>query len=201
MGTRNLTAVYIDGTYKVAQYGQWDGYPEGQGMKCLNFARTIANPESREKFAAKVRACAWATKKYIDGINRRIDSGEFEKWQDVYPELSRDTGGEILNLIMSKPVGLKLQNDIAFAADSLMCEWAWVIDLDAGTFEGFRGFNNNRELTPDDRFYFLRDKENRKRYGQDNKPYHGVTLAVKWPLDALPTDEAFLAAFKEGDGE
>lgn len=31
MGTRNLTAVYIDGEYKVAQYGQWDGYPEGPG--------------------------------------------------------------------------------------------------------------------------------------------------------------------------
>lgn len=31
MGTRNLTAVYLDGQYKVAQYGQWDGYPEGQG--------------------------------------------------------------------------------------------------------------------------------------------------------------------------
>lgn len=25
MGTRNLTAVYLDGQYKVAQYGQWDG--------------------------------------------------------------------------------------------------------------------------------------------------------------------------------
>ena len=32
MGTRNLTAVYLDGQYKVAQYGQWDGYPEGQGI-------------------------------------------------------------------------------------------------------------------------------------------------------------------------
>ena len=26
MGTRNLTAVFMDGEYKVAQYGQWDGY-------------------------------------------------------------------------------------------------------------------------------------------------------------------------------
>jgi len=28
MGTRNLTCVMKDGQYKVAQYGQWDGYPE-----------------------------------------------------------------------------------------------------------------------------------------------------------------------------
>ena len=27
MGTRNLTAVYLDGEYKIAQYGQWDGLP------------------------------------------------------------------------------------------------------------------------------------------------------------------------------
>ena len=39
MGTRNLTAVFMDGEYKVAQYGQWDGYPEGQGITCLVFLR------------------------------------------------------------------------------------------------------------------------------------------------------------------
>lgn len=39
MGTRNLTAVYLDGQYKVAQYGQWDGYPEGQGITVLTFLR------------------------------------------------------------------------------------------------------------------------------------------------------------------
>ena len=37
MGTRNLTVVYVDGEYRVAQYGQWDGYPSGQGMTCLKF--------------------------------------------------------------------------------------------------------------------------------------------------------------------
>lgn len=39
MGARNLTAVYLDGQYKVAQYGQWDGYPEGQGITVLTFLR------------------------------------------------------------------------------------------------------------------------------------------------------------------
>lgn len=39
MGTRNLTAVYLDGQYKVAQYGQWDGYPEGQGITALTRER------------------------------------------------------------------------------------------------------------------------------------------------------------------
>lgn len=30
MGTRNLTMLISDGETKVAQYGQWDGYPGEQ---------------------------------------------------------------------------------------------------------------------------------------------------------------------------
>ena len=49
MGTRNLTAVMIDGEYKVAQYGQWDGYPSGQGLTCLHFLRETMD---EDKFKA-----------------------------------------------------------------------------------------------------------------------------------------------------
>ena len=30
MGTRHLICVVSDNQYRIAQYGQWDGYPEGQ---------------------------------------------------------------------------------------------------------------------------------------------------------------------------
>lgn len=49
-------------------------------------------------------------------------------------------------------------------------------------------------LAENDRFYFLRDLE------EDNG-YHGVRLVAKWNLDALPTDEEFLAAFKNDEEE
>lgn len=39
MGTRNLVAVFVDGKYQIAQYGQWDGYPSGQGLTVLKFVR------------------------------------------------------------------------------------------------------------------------------------------------------------------
>ena len=140
MGTRNLTAVYVDGEYKIAQYGQWDGYPEGQGKTCLNFAKKVlADKNSREAFADKVRACSWITNEEIDRINDEIRSAGIKNWAMVWPELSRDTCADILVLVEKSENGLKLQNNITFAADSLFCEWAWVIDLDAGTFETFKG--------------------------------------------------------------
>ena len=39
MGTRNLTIIVEDNKHKVAQYCQWDGYPEGQGRTCYNILK------------------------------------------------------------------------------------------------------------------------------------------------------------------
>lgn len=194
MGTRNLTAVYVGGEYKIAQYGQWDGYPEGQGMTCLNFAKKfLTNKIDRETFAEKVRACSWIADEETERRNAKIRNGEVKNWKKVWPELSRDTGADILELVARSENGLMLHNNIDFAADSLFCEWAWVIDLDAGTFEGYRGFNQTHELTPDDRFYFLVEKE---EHG-----YKAITLAAKWSLDELPENDDFLEAFKEEEEE
>ena len=41
MGTRNLTCIVKDGQYQVAKYCQWDGYPEGQGLKILKYLRSL----------------------------------------------------------------------------------------------------------------------------------------------------------------
>lgn len=194
MGTRNLTAVYIDGEYKIAQYGQWDGYPEGQGMTALNFSRTIKESADRAAFAEKVRKCRFITKEEIEERNAKIRSGKIKNWTIVWPELSRDTCADILKMVAQSDDGLVLQNDLDFAADSLFCEWAWVLDLDAGTFEGYEGFNQANPLTEEDRFFFLNDKAEKDHR---DKQYHPVKLAAKWSLDNLPTDEDFIAAFKE----
>ena len=54
MGTRHLIAAKIDGVYKLAQYGQWDGYPEGQGVAVLDF---LVNKMDVAAFTAALRNC------------------------------------------------------------------------------------------------------------------------------------------------
>lgn len=184
MGTRNLTVVKLDGEYKIAQYGQWDGYPEGQGIKCLNFFRNLySDKRFREEFEQKLRLCRFASDEELER-----DFYTKKNWWNIYPELTRDVGADVLNIVSNCENGLVLYNSIDFAADSLFCEYAWVIDLDENKFEGYTGFNE-KPLSEDDRFYFLHEKEERG--------YHGVKLCAKWDIESLPSDIQFYEAFKE----
>ena len=57
MGTRHLTIVKHEEEIKVAQYGQWDGYPDGAGMIILNFLKTA----DLDQFKERLSLCEWAT--------------------------------------------------------------------------------------------------------------------------------------------
>lgn len=193
MGTRHLIAVHIDGEYKVAQYGQWDGYPEGQGIDVLHFLR---DEMDEDVFKQAVRNSSYIDPKELmklwekygmrsDGLVTMEDADRMKK---DHPEFSRDTGAKILNIIQGKPDGMELNNNIAFAADSLFCEWAWVIDFDTRTFEAYEGFNQDGPLEEGDRFFFLNPM------AEDG--YYPVKMAAAWELGDLPSDEDFLKTFK-----
>lgn len=194
MGTRNLTIVYKDGEYKVAQYGQWDGYPEGLGVTLLDFLKGV----NMDTFRKAIDNMSFYTQEEIDNINKQIakvrEGLPTYEWQRDYPHLSRDCGGEILNYIVFQNV-TKVQNDIEFAADSLFCEWAYVIDLDTNKFEIYKGFNKI-PLTDDDRFFCFEGKMERR------KDYHPVRLVKSYNIGMLPDVNTFIKDFtpsEDGD--
>ena len=194
MGTRNLTAVFMDGEYKVAQYGQWDGYPEGQGKICLNFLRDKMN---EKRFREQLNNVHFGNEDELDklfsefgaDVSGSISMENYERFKKAYPELHRDTASEILQMIQDGNVRV-LKNDLDFASDGLFCEWAYVIDLDTRRFEVYTGFHKE-PLTEKDRFYFLKDKE--------GNGYSGVHMVFSWSIDDLPTDEVFIKTFIADD--
>ena len=200
MGTRNLTIVFMDGEYRVAQYGQWDGYPDGQGIVCLRFLRDKMDEKLFREMLSRI--------KYIDedkldklwfnyGMNSdgSININDADRFRNAFPEFSRNTGAKILALIQNDGTTSNcLKDSIAFAANGLFCEWAYVVDFDKRTFEVYQGFNET-PLNEEDRFYFLRE------YEDDDAEYHGVKLVKEFNLDDLPDDNTFIEAFKEEEVE
>lgn len=197
MGTRNLTVVFDSGEYRVAQYGQWDGYPEGAGVKILQFLR-----DEMDEWRFRTRLSQFQFVDGNDAIEKRLDKA-FEKGVGGYcfPEFSRDTGCDILPMIQNGATTTRyLGNRLDFAADSLFCEWAYVIDFDHNTFEVYRGFNKT-PLEEDERFYFMNDKADLTRVPPDGEMYYPVRLAAMFDLDNLPEDDEFLDMFKSDDEE
>ena len=146
MGTRHLICVFLDKKYKVAQYGQWDGYPQGQGVDILNFLHGLfANQDKVLEFTRKVEKISWLS-------NEERSATWDKKRAQKYPELSRDTGSKILSLIQDSAEPLKLRDRLDFSEDSLFCEWCYVIDFDKNTFEVYEGSNRQR-LDESERFY------------------------------------------------
>lgn len=172
MGTRNLTMVVMDGQIKIAQYGQWDGQPSGQGLTALSFLKSVNFDLFKEKLL---------NLNFIDFKNltkeeeEEIDSNTNNK----YDHLSRDHGANILNLIYEGDINDLIDNS-SFANESLFCEWGYVIDFDTNVFEIFQGFNK-KKIT---KGRFISNK--------DEGEYEPIILIKSYKLDDLPDVEKFL---------
>lgn len=203
MGTRHLTAVQLDGEYKIAQYGQWDGYPSGQGIDVLKFLNTANLEAFRDKLrrvhfsTPEEQEAAWVEAGASPGSKlASISVGDALK--KTHPELSRDTGAGVLDVVLrsTAPEKLVLGNAIKFAQDSLFCEWAYVIDLDANILEVYEGFNKNP--VAEGRF------AGPVQIGHDgpgSDGYGPVTLVKTYPLNALPSEAQFLADLEPESSE
>ena len=121
MTTRSLTAVRINGEYKIAQYGYYDGYPSGQGVTILNF---LLAEMDKNKFIKKLKKLRFV-------INDQEERERIERQYDY-------DGAKILKYIQNNEDYI-VANNLEFAQNTAFCQWAYLIDFDDNSFEIYSG--------------------------------------------------------------
>lgn len=196
MGTRHLTIVQLNNEYKVAQYGQWDGYPGGQGKVVHRFLKTADLNKFKEQLKKVRFVDAEEMKKMYEETGAKIDNdgwiliSDAQKFKNRFPQLDRDMGANVLQYILNTTDDeILLENAITFAGDSLFCEWAWLVNLDTEELEVYTGFN--KEPLPDgSRFKGIKKLE-------DNTKYYEISLLHSFKISELPEEKEFVQFLEE----
>jgi hypothetical protein len=134
MGTRNLTVVKnLEGTTKIALYGQWDGYPQYSGIKALEFLRDKTN---RDNLLVELQQVEFITDEECDKIYNSFDNTDWQNkdFLNAYPGLHRDTGVDILEIVANTMNTIKTIDNTEFANDSLFCEGIYEVDFSTNKF-------------------------------------------------------------------
>ena len=145
MGTRHRQAVINKvGELKIQQYGQWDGYPTGQGIDILTYLKT----GDLDKYQLELNKIPQVTEQEIKLVNKD------ENWANTYPYLSRDCGAEIHQMIENGEV--KFVSHIDEDEANQWCEGFYTIDFQKGVFISEYGENrvevNLNDLPSDDNY-------------------------------------------------
>jgi hypothetical protein len=175
MGTRHLTCVFANNQMRIAQYGQFDGYPDGAGSIICDFIHKT----NMDEFRSKVEKVTQVTEEKMNLINSQFESksgwmtiDESNRYGKAYPEFHRNTGADILNLVMGGVTEVNLDTD--FVNDSLFCEYAYVVNLDTNELEFYEGFQ--KEVHSQGRF----------ANSVSNKDgYYPVKLTAKIPFEDI----------------
>jgi hypothetical protein len=134
MGTRNLTVVKDKaGTNRIAQYGQWDGYPSYSGIQALEFLRDEGN---QALLSAKLDLVQFVGDEEVDTLYKQYESTDWENkdFLNAYPGLHRDTGIKILEVVANAIAPIKTVDNTEFANDSLFCEGIYEVDFSTNKF-------------------------------------------------------------------
>jgi hypothetical protein len=123
MGTRHRQAVISKtGELKIQQYGQWDGYPSGQGIDILKYLRS-GNLKKYQKNLNKINLIT-------DDQVKKVEDDP--NWTNNYPYMSRDCGSQIHQMIEDGEVPFVsfIEEDEA----KKWCEGFYTIDFKNGVF-------------------------------------------------------------------
>jgi len=123
MGTRHRQAVISKrGSLKIQQYGQWDGYPSGQGIDILEYLRS-ADLTKYQKNLTKIKK----------GTKAQFALVETDpNWPENHLYVSRDCGAKIHKMIESGEVPFVLHTEEHECRG--WCEGFYTIDFQKGVF-------------------------------------------------------------------
>ena len=148
MSTRGAVGVKVGGKYKVT-YNHCDSYPEGLGKEVVDFCQVVQEAGLWDQFKKRFNEVELVDensvpspelqKKYRRFANLGVSNETLEEWYC----LLRNLQGihfleEILNGIVNHMI-----DSFEFLKDSLLCEYAYIINLDDMTLEFYQGDNHS----------------------------------------------------------
>ena len=138
MGTRGLTKV-IDrnGVTKVAQYGQWDHYPSGQGVNVLNFL--TETPTMVKQLELALDKCEFVSEAvreilYAEYASKYPNDDEMDRFTMIMPAFSRNTCSDILKVVYYSAGKVLLTDESNFENDDVFCEGVYTVDYQSNKF-------------------------------------------------------------------
>lgn len=134
MGTRGLVGFVIDGEVK-ASYNHFDSYPTGLGcdvVKAVNAGIDADKVRALRMVKEDQKPTVDEQANLLKHANLGVSTGNPAEWY----VLLRDLQGDLLGTL---DAGYMIDS-LNFAADSLFCEWGYLVNLDTETVEVYRGF-------------------------------------------------------------
>lgn len=205
MGTRGFITFVAGGTEKTT-YNHFDSYPDGLGLKVLEWAQGVTDWDAVKAQAEALRLVTDASAPPTPGDIARFSQYSWNREQhggpdDLRPgqqwyDLLHETQGDPAKILEA---GV-MEDNHDFPADSLFAEWGYVIDLDEQAFEVYRGF----QIAPHTSGRFAGQADEAAIAKQSENLGHGyypVALRAEWPLSALPDKDAFIAAADHQEDE
>jgi hypothetical protein len=208
MGTRGAFGIIIGEKEKIG-YNQFDSYPDGKGIENLRWLRSeieAGHLQALRVAADKVRLVDDDTPPSASDISILSDATNLNVSEQSTTDwycLTRETHGDIGAMIECGYI----YDSHAFPLDSLFCEWAYIVDLDAEVFEVYRGFQKTlpkkgrwagRPTAEEDRVAYEEQlkwcaEHGRGPWRPEVSEYKAVELVASYSFWLLPSDEAFLA--------
>lgn len=176
MGTRGAFGFFVDGKTKVT-YNHFDSYPEGLGNDILTALVDVPLDIIQEAARSTVlvseddKPSPELIERYKKYANTSVSTGNIEEWY----VLLRNVQGEIGAFWDTEAPLRHMPDGENFLSDSLFCEYAYIVNVDTGKLEVYKGFNKN--FSGAGRYVAKPDK--------NKESYAGVELVLEIPLDRI----------------